>query len=235
MRNATLAVLLLGVVSVAQAKDVEIVCGTCNTEFKAVSEDLVAAIDYKAAGPSEATGIAGFGVGLVGTYVSVGDEWETLTGNDFSAIGLAGIQVTKGLPFGIDLGAFYATAPGSNVDVTGAELRYAILKGSTVSPALAVRLSYVTVSGIESFDLDSTAVDVSVSKGFGPFTPYAGAGYVMGTSDPDVATLEKVDVEEMKLYAGARFSLGFIEFTPEVDQIGDVTSFSLRTGFSFGL
>jgi len=237
MRNQMLAMLLLCAATPAMAKDVEFNCGgtpqECQAAFQAVAEDLVAAIDYKAVGPAEATGLTGFGIGLVGTYVSVDDEWATLMGTDFSGIGMAGVQVTKGLPFDIDIGAFYATAPGSNVDVIGGEIRYAFLPGSTTMPAFALRASYVTVSGIDDFDLDSLAFDLSLSKGFGPITPYGGVGYVDGSADPNVAGFSKADVSETKLFAGVRISLGLIEFTPEFDQIGDVTSYSLRMGFSF--
>ena len=240
MRNPILAVLMLGVASVAQAKDVDIDGGS-QDDFDAVAEDLVAAIDYKAAGPAEATGLAGFGLGLVTTYVPVDeDDWTAVTGSDFSAIGMVGLQATKGLPFNIDVGAFYATAPGSNVDAIGGEIRYAILPGSTVAPAVALRLSYVTVSGIDDFDLDSMSYDVSVSKGFGPFTPYAGVGRVDGSADPSAAVttatgIDESEVKETKLFAGARLTLGIIEFTPQYTKLGDANSYTLRMGFSFGL
>ena len=241
MRNPILAVLLLCSAQAAMAKDVDIDCTGCQDDFDAVAADLVAAIDYKAAGPSEATGIAGFGIGLVTTYVPVDeDEWSSVTGSDFSAIGLVGVQANKGLPFGIDVGLFYSTAPGANVDVLGGELRYAILEGSTVSPALAVRVAYVQVSGIDDFDLESMSYDLSVSKGFGPFTPYAGVGRVDGSADPSAAVttatgVDTSDVKETKFYLGARLSLGLIEFTPQFDKVGDANSYSLRMGFSFGL
>jgi hypothetical protein len=237
MRKPLLAVLLLCSAQAAMAKDVDIEPGAAQGAFDAVAEDLVAAIDYKAVGPAEATGIAGFGIGLVTTYVPVDeDDWVNVTGSDFSAVGMVGLQATKGLPFDIDVGVFYATAPGSNVDVIGGELRYAFLAGSTVAPAVALRASYVTVSGIDDFDLDSTSFDLSVSKGFGPFTPYAGVGYVMGSADPDPAFgLDEAEVDETKFFLGARLSLGFLEFTPQFDQVGDATSYSLRMGFSFGL
>jgi hypothetical protein len=238
MRNPLLAVLLLCASSSAMAKDVDLSgCSGCQDSFDAIAEDLVATIDYKAAGPSEATGLTGFGIGLVTTLVPVDeDDWNAVTGSDFSEIGLAGVQVTKGLPFDIDLGAFYATAPGSNVDVFGGEVRYALLAGSTVSPAVALRLSYVTASGIDDFDLDSTAFDVSVSKGFGPITPFGGIGYVKGSADPDPSFgLKEAKVDEAKYFAGVRLSLGFFEITPQFSSIAGVTAWTARLGFSFGL
>lgn len=236
MRNRLLALMLLCAASPAMAKDVDIQCGGCQAAFDVVAEDLIATVDYKAMGPAEATGIAGFGVGVVMTYVAVDDEWQTVTGSDFSGIGLAGLQVTKGLPFNIDIGAFYATAPGSNVDVIGGELRYAFLPGSTVAPALALRVSHIVVSGIDDFDVDSTSADLSVSKGFAIVTPYAGVGYTSGSADPDPAFgLQEAEVEEVKYFVGLRLGLGLFEITPQFTQIGDVSSYSARLGFSFGL
>jgi len=239
MRNSLLAVLLLSAAPAVMADDVEITCGSCEDQFQTMAEDLVATIDYKAAGPAEATGITGFGVGLVTTYVPVDEQdWEAVTGsNDFSAIGLVGLQATKGLPFGIDLGLYYATAPGTNVDAIGGEIRYAFLEGGAATPAVALRLAHVVVNGIDSFDLESTSVDVGVSKGFGPFTPYGGIGYVDGSADPTDASVSaavggEAEVSGTKLYVGARLSLGLIEFTPQVDQVDSVTSYSLRIGFS---
>lgn len=238
MRNQVLALLLLCVSAAAPAKDVDLSgCSGCQDSFDAVAEDLVATIDYKAAGPSEATGIVGFGVGLVTTYVPVDeDDWNAVTGSDFSGIGLVGLQVTKGLPFGIDLGAFYSTAPGTNVDVFGGELRYAFLEGSTVAPAVALRVAYVAASGIDDFDLDSTSVDLSVSKGFALLTPFAGVGYVKGSADPDPSFgLDEAKVEEAKYFAGLRLSLGLFEITPQFTSVAGVNAYTARLGFSFGL
>lgn len=241
MRLLIVASLLAVVAVPAFADDVEINpdparCGdTCQDEFNAIAEDLVATIDYKALGPAEATGITGIGVGAAFSYVPVDDEdaWFAVTGEDISALGMAGLRVTKGLPFNIDVGAFYSTVPDTNVDLYGAELRYAFLPGSTTMPAVALRASYVAVTGIDTFDLNSTSVDVALSKGFTLLTPYVGVGYVMGEADPDSLTgLEKAEVEDTKAYLGLRVSLGLIEMTPEVAQVGDNLAYSLRLGFS---
>lgn len=239
MSKRVLAVLLFGVTASVAAKDVEVtptcVGAVCQEAFESVSEDLIALIDYKALGPAEATGLTGLGVGVVMSYVPVDVEgdWQQVTGQDFSGLGLVGLQVTKGLPLNIDVGAYYSTVPDTNIDIIGAELRYAILAGSTATPALALRASYVTVSGIESFDLESKGLELALSKGFGPITPYVSAGYVWGSSDPDASTgLTEAKVEDTKATIGARISLGLLELTPQVGQIGDNVVYGLRLGFS---
>lgn len=239
MKNKMLALLLLAATAPVAAKDVEISpsCSgaACQRAFDTVAEDLVATIDYKAFGPAEATGVTGIGVGIVATYVPIDadSEWQQVTGQDFSGLGVVGLQVNKGLPLDLDVGAFYTTVPGTNVDIYGAEVRYAFLAGSTTTPALALRGSYVTVAGIDSFDLDSKGLELALSKGFGPITPYIGVGYVWGEAEADPGTgLEKAKVEETKASIGARISLGLVEFTPQVGQVGDIVTYGLRVGFS---
>jgi hypothetical protein len=237
MRRLGLAVLFGTLVMPLQAKDVEITGGT-QQQFNSIAEDLVATIDYKALGPAEATGIAGFGVGIVASYVPVGNKsnWSAVTSESFSGLGLLGLQVTKGLPLGIDVGVFYTAVPDTNVKVYGGKLRYAILEGSTLSPALALGVSWVTTRGIDTFDLESKSVDLALSKGLTLITPYAGVGYVFGSADPDPSTgFNEAKVEDTKAYVGARISLGLLEFTPEVGWVGDNITYSLRTGFSFSL
>lgn len=240
MRKLLAVLICICAPAVSAEDNIEVTPATLQADFRSISEDLVATIDYKAVVPPEATGIAGFGLGLIINYTPVDDEgaWQRATGENIDKLGLVGLGVTKGLPFGIDVGAFYTEIPSTDISLYGAELRYAILKGGVASPALALRGSYVKVDGIDSFDLDSKSVDLSLSKGFTFVTPYVGVGKVFGVSDPQgtaATVLSKEKVDETKVFLGVRFSAGLFEFTPEIGQIGDNTLYNLRLGFSFSL
>ncbi|MFP5305572.1 MAG: hypothetical protein ACLGI7_07075, partial [Gammaproteobacteria bacterium] len=92
----------------------EIECSvSCQAAFEGAVEDIAAALNYKALGPAEATGITGVGVGAFISYTPVENDadWRTLTGTNVDAVGMAGIVATKGLPFGLDVGAFYTAIP----------------------------------------------------------------------------------------------------------------------------
>lgn len=204
--------------------------------FAAVSEDLLAAYGYKALQPAEATGLTGFAFGAFASYTPVDDEqaWQTLTGEDISELGMVGATAHKGLPLGLDLGAFYATVPGADASLWGAELRWAAWEGGIASPALALRGAYTTATGIDDFDFSTYSIDVTVSKGFAFATPYAGVGYVWGAVDPaDDIPLEKEEPGDTRLYAGLRLSTLLFEITPEYERVGDHNAFNLRLGFSF--
>lgn len=223
--------------------DFDVDCTNCQPAFEDVVEDIGAALNYKVLAPAEAGGITGFGVGAFVNYTPVENEaaWRTLTnGEKVDAVGMAGLVASKGLPLGIDVGAFYATVPGaSGVKFYGAELRYAILEGGVAQPALAVRGAYTTASGIDDFDYEAWSADVSLSKGFAFVTPYVGAGYVWATATPSgaltqaPANLRKVDADNERVFAGVRLSLGLLEMTPAYERQGDHNSYTLRLGLSF--
>lgn len=226
--------LATGSVTAQAQDDFDILPGTTQADFRAISEDVSATLNYKALGPAEATGVIGFGIGAYAAYTPTENEdaWRRVTGSDVSAIGMAGVVVHKGLPFNLDIGAFYSVVPETDVNVYGAELRYAILEGGVASPALAVRGSHTRTSGSEDFEFSTTGIDAEVSKGFTVLTPYVGAGYQWSVSDPNVLGLSKESFNQARVYAGLRLSLLFLELTPEIERNGDNTSYNLRLGFS---
>lgn len=209
---------------------------TCQADFRSISEDITAALNYKALGPAEATGLTGIGIGAFVSYVDAEDPaaWNRLTGESVDAVGMAGVAVRKGLPFGIDLGAFYGTVPGASADLYGGEVRWAILEGGVAEPALAVRGTYTRSSGIDDLDFESMGLDVSVSKGFAFLTPYAGYGYVWSELTPkNVVGLQKEKVDASRLFVGLRFGLLIFDITPEYERIEGRDSFNLLLGASF--
>jgi len=244
MRSLAAATLLSLATTVAWADDFEIQCSAasaeCRQAFHDAAKDVSAALNYKMLAPAEATGLLGFGIAAIGSYVPVEnkDAWRTLTGENLDGIGMAGGVINKGLPFGIDVGAFYAAVPGSGGAAYGAQLRYAILEGGVASPALAVGASYTKTSGIDDFDYSSWGVDVTVSKGFAFLTPYAGVGYRSSSLKPTdevKATygLQNEDDDAARLFVGARITMVFFDITPEYERSGDNNVYSLRAGFTF--
>ncbi len=124
----------------AAAADIDQLQNLVQDQFKLFTEDLTAALSYKAVAPATPLGVTGFdlSVGLAGTRMKNSNIWQLATGTDLNILPVPKLQVAKGLPFGIDIGGFYTAVPGSNIRLYGAELKYAILEGSTLTPALAV-------------------------------------------------------------------------------------------------
>lgn len=202
----------------------------------AAAPDIAAAFEFKPLGPAAATGVLGFSVGAYGGITPVRDAgaWRRLTGRDPGNLSVVGIDADKGLPLGFDVGGFVARLPDAAGTVYGGQLRYALLEGSAVNPAVALRASYTGASGLRSFNYRGYGVDLSVSKGLPLLTPYAGVGYVWTRVSPKAGTgLSRVDVDRPKGFVGLRFApLGVIGVTAEYDRIGADNVYNLRFGVS---
>jgi len=187
--------------------------------------------------PSEPLGLTGFdvGVSISGTRLRHRGLLERASsGSDFSStLPLASVRVHKGLPYGIDIGAAYSTVPGTEIGVIGGEMRWAFIEGSAAIPAVALRGTATKLVGVDQLDLETTSLDVSVSKGFLNVTPYGGVGKVWTSSKPDgVPGLAKESFSQNKVFAGINLFLGF-NLAFEVDRTGDVTSYGFKGGLRF--
>ncbi len=206
-------------------------------EFRLLSEDLTAAASYKGVIPATPLGLTGFDIGLEvsGTKLGHKDAWERATsGSVPSTIYVPKLHLHKGLPLGIDIGAFYSSVPSSNIALWGAELRYAILEGGVATPALGLRGTYSKLTGVDQIDFHTTGVELLVSKGFTIFTPYAGIGQVWTTSEPaGVTNVKKEEFSQGKYFVGGNINLGLVNFCIEGDKTGDATSYSAKIGFRF--
>lgn len=207
-------------------------------QFRLVSKDLGAALSYKPLQPAEPLGVVGFDIGIAVTGTSlqsVGQLEQASGGDDVpSTLPVPTFRIAKGLPFGFDIGGAFAAVPGSSIRLVGGELRWALLAGSTLVPALAVRLSATRLSGADQLDLRTTGIDVSVSKGFALFTPYAGIGRVLIKSTPEGAgSLQQERFWSGKAFAGLNFNLLGNNLVVEVDRTGGISSGGVKYGFRF--
>ena len=220
-----------------QAADIHTVQNLNQAEFRALSEDLTAALSFKPMIPSESMGVTGFdvGVSLTGTELQHRGVWAKASGGSepSSTLPVGTVRLHKGLPGNVDLGASWSQTD-TNASAIGGEVRWAVLPGSTLVPAVALRGSVSVLSGVSQIDMQTYGLDVSVSKGFAFFTPYAGVGAVWTNSDPDGSTgLAKESFSQAKVYAGLNVNLGLLNLAAEADRTGDATSYGLKVGVRF--
>jgi hypothetical protein len=231
--------LLAGLVAAtpARAQEIDQLQNIVQGEFRLLSEDLGAALSYHAQIPAEPLGITGFdiGVGVTATSLENSAILERVTSDDAdTTLYVPTLRVHKGLPAGFDVGFTYASIPGSNIRYTGGELRYAILKGGVASPALGVRASVTKLSGVDQLSFDTRGLDLSISKGFGFVTPYAGVGRVWIESDPHgTAGLRTEKFSLSKAFVGVGVNLALLNFNFQADVTGDASSYSAKLGWRF--
>jgi hypothetical protein len=202
--------------------------------------------------PTEPMGVIGFDVAVDAgvTQVEAGAAWRLATGDDVESLPVTRLRFTKGLPFGFDVGGFYSTVPGSNVSAYGAELRYALVEGGVATPAIGLRGAATRLNGVDGLSFDTRSLDISVSKGIGPITPYAGMGRVWSDSRYEYSGAPPIfcgpgnttarctgsiqsDFAQTKYFAGFRLSLLAMNLVLEGDRTGDATTYSLKFGFGF--
>jgi hypothetical protein len=208
-------------------------------EFRTLSEDLGAALSYKPITPAAPLGTTGFDMGIEVTQTDMSRSsalWSRIT-NDGSTINhlyVPKLHIAKGLPLGIDVAAFYSKIPSTNFSLYGGELRYAILQGGVAQPAIALRGSFTKLSGVDQLALNTNGLDISISKGFAMFTPYAGVGQIWVNSTPNkTASLAAEKFSQSKTFIGANLNFGLSNLAAEWDKTGGIRSISVKWGFRF--
>ncbi|HLE19426.1 MAG TPA: hypothetical protein VI728_14200, partial [Syntrophales bacterium] len=192
MKKLLLAVLLL-FIFLGEAfafDDIKFSTGMTQRLFKEFSEQLGVALSYKPVSPAEPYGITGFDIGVEVSAVNVDDKyWKHAIkrGDVPGYVFIPKLHVIKGLPFGIDVGAVFSQVPDTNIKYFGGEVKYALMKGSAVTPAVAVRGTYTQLIGVSQLDFKTYGAEVTISKGVGfgvKLTPYAGLGVNWFESTP---------------------------------------------------
>lgn len=206
---------------------------SAQSDFKAFSEDLGSALSYKAVTPPVPLGITGFDLGLEVTSTKMRNLAQA-TGSSLTNLIAPKLHVYKGLPLNIDIGAFYSPVTNTNIKLYGGELRYAILEGGMALPAVGIRGAVTKLSGVSQLALSTKSLDISVSKGFAMFTPYAGIGNIWVESTPGATTrLTKETFQQSKVFVGGNLNLGLTNLALEYDKTGSAQSYSAKLGFRF--
>lgn len=207
-------------------------------EFRALSEDLGAALSYKPLQPIEPLGVFGFDIGVAATGTKLKHpellQRASSNGESVSTVVVPGVRASLGLPWNFDLSAMYSSAPKTGATLGGAALSWAFLSGSTWVPAMGVRASYTKVFGVDQLDFSTAGFDGSISKGFGPFTPYIGAGKLWLASTPISTTgLQRESFSQTKVFGGIGINISVVNFVVEYDKTGPANSYGAKLGLRF--
>lgn len=253
MKKYFLAVLFVLVITVPAMAATNINLDKLNQDdFRSFSKDFGMAMSYIPLSPAAPLGdkLPGFDAGVEASYVKIDKSRlyyqkmnDIITasgaGNLPNALVIPRVHVQVGLPvIPIDFGVSYAKVPGSDIKLVGYEVKYAILSGGLVMPAVAIRGAYTKLSGLDALDLSTKSLDLSISKGILIFTPYAGVGEVWITSDPHnklggVTVLQQEDIRKSKAFVGAKVKVfPFINLVLEGD-FSNVKEYSARLNINF--
>lgn len=234
MKKIVGAVAML-LVADAFAGDLDQISTLSQSQFLKLSTDLGAAAAYKGVTPATPLGLVGFDVGveLTQTKIENTSVFRQAGAGDISNLYVPKIHVSKGLPFGFDIGAFVSRVSSVNGALIGAEARYAILDDGAATPAVAVRLSGSKLIGVSHVSLSTFAIDAMLSKKLTLVTPYIGMGSVRVKSNVDVASLREESFNKSRLFVGMNVNFLVTNFVVEAEKMGDNTSLSAKMGFRF--
>lgn len=239
-----LLVLSMAVPALAATK-ISLPAGFGQEQFKFLSRDLGLAISYVPLAPAEPLGgvLPHVDAGIEVTAVRIDTEkdyWkkvEAVSGDKIpSTLPFPKFHIQVGLPvIPIDLGYVYSSVPGTNIKYMGGEVKYAFLKGGVATPAVALRAAYTKLSGVDDLDLNTKSLDISISKGFLMFTPYAGYGmvWIESKEKSPLVTLEDESLTEGKGFVGMKISFfPLMNLVVEAD-FAKVNSYSARLNLHF--
>jgi hypothetical protein len=151
---------------------------------------------------------------------------------DFLSIARVGAR--KGLPGGIDLGVAYGEVLDADFDLLSADVKWSIIDGGLLKPALALRISGTRSEGSDHYDFTQIGADLTFSKGFANLVPYIGIGVARSESSLDRPGGDTLDVEttDQVLFAGVTINLLVPKINLSVEQ-GEHLQAAVR--FSLGL
>ena len=235
--------------------DISTLVDAGNKEIKTVIETFALGGDYKAVHYATPEGlIIGLDVGLEVTAIKVSDDFK----NALSAMGnvtddipayipLPRLNITKGLPFGFDIGLSLLKVKVQGMEILnyGGSLKYAILDGSGMLPAVAVRGTYNKGEYFDKIKTSTFGIEALVSKSFLLIEPFGGIGYQKGKGEINIddflpaelpASTGDIDYEpsvsQVRLFAGATLKLAFFHLAVQAD-FGKVKTFSTKLGLNF--
>jgi hypothetical protein len=208
--------------------------------YHALAEEFGAALSYKPVTPAAPLGITGFDIGIEASSTDMSNDaktaWQNLVpGSSVPTLVVPKLYLAKGLPFDIDVAAFVSAIPTTSITLSGAAISYAIIGGGIALPAVTIRGAYTSLGGIQELSFNTRSLDISISKGFLGFTPYAGVGEVWVNSSTSNTYAQQAGITSEgfnlpKVYVGLNINLGLPNFAIEGDTTGGISTYSAKLG-----
>lgn len=135
----------------------------------------------------------------------------------------------------VDVGAWGGLDPHANYGMVGADTKIALLTQGPARPvSVSIRPSITSLVGPSEVWVGNASVDVSVSRAFGPVSPYVG---VATTASLAVERSKDVDLdpataEGSLAYAGLSYRWRALNLSAEVEK-GALVSYGFRIGTRF--
>ncbi|MCD6311279.1 MAG: hypothetical protein J7M11_02355, partial [Elusimicrobia bacterium] len=209
--------------------------GQAKAALEPLAGDLGAALGGGMYEPVKNGGLLGFDVGIRTSFAGLSNETKTnITSlKDSSYIPAAWLYASKGLPFGIDVFARYASLKiedsDKSIDLTGVGVQYTLIKDRLIKPIPGVSL-LAAVNKLDAPGLDAQTISAAatVSKKLPFITPFV--TLAMDKTEMEVLTV-KPEKTQNRILAGIELRLiPFTYFNIAASKSGSETGFQLGIG-----
>ncbi len=169
-------------------------------------------------------------LGDTDTVARGGVELSVQYGNE-----MPGVGARFGLGNRVDLGAWGGLNNNGHSGVVGADTKIVLLRqGPSMPVSVALRPSLTALVGAANVWAASAAADCSVSRAFGPLSPYGGlaASTTAAYARTSVIRLDPATAGDTYAYAGVAYRWRAIVVSAEAENARDV-SYAVRVGTRF--
>ena len=224
-----LAATLAPAAASAQSANIDLRPGLTSEEFTALTADLGPILRFRQLGDSTTLGKGNAAVAVQLANAPVSD------GTRSWSLSFPKVVARVGVNDRVDVGAWGGINADSNYGLVGCDTTIALMtEGPSRPVSVSIRPSITSLVGPSDLWAANVSVDLSVSRAFGPLSPYAGlattsTGAIERRDDLD---LDPVSAGDSLAYAGVGYRWRSVSVAAEVEK-GDRVSYGFRIGTRF--
>jgi hypothetical protein len=210
-------------------------------EYRDLTRDLAAALQFKQAAPPTALGPRGFEVGIEVSATDIderADYWQLVTDDPPSYLVIPKLHLLKGLPLRVDGEAMLSYLPSADLFLWGLAGKWTVVEEDRHVPATSVRLGFSDLRGVDELDFSTVGLDVATGYSWSVIEPYLGVGTAWVSSEArvraeeaDILVTERESFVTAHVFAGFRLYLPLVAITTELDW-GERPTLSARLVFA---
>jgi hypothetical protein len=210
-------------------------------EYRDLTRDLAAALDFKQTAPPVPLGPRGFEAGIEVAATDIDEQaayWRLVTDDPPDYLVIPKLRLLKGLPWRVDGEAMVSYLPSADLFLWGGAAKWTAVEEHRGVPATSVRLCFTDLQGVDELDFTTVGVDLAAGYSWSAVEPYVGVGAVWVSSrarvraeEADLLVTEREEFATAHAFAGFRLYLPVVAVTAELDW-GERPTLSARLVFA---
>lgn len=216
--------------------------GLTQNEFETFTAELGSVLRFRQLGDSTTLRRGKIDVGVQFANTSVDDSKGACSATSQPPAGQLGrsfsypqVAARFGVSNRVDIGAWGGYEPGAKYGLVGVDTKIALVRQGPSRPvSVSIRPSFVTLIRPSRVWVGSASVDLSVSRAFGPVSPYAGvaASTWLAVERLEDGHLDPATADHQLAYAGLSYRWRTLTLSAEVEKATRVSyAFRIGTGF----